>query len=443
MPRLRQFLDRFILSGVDQRSAPGEQAPGDASRLQYLADRIKEQEAEITRLKETDAKRSALYRKNAAKWRKKQTEVRKVREKNRVYRRLLRQRRDRLRENSQRLRELEHDHLQAARYQAYGISGDAVPQSFTSHPASNAFGWLTRLWADRSLLPWRHWMRLGSYFQYDPRPVECDAIPQIRRTLGNWPRISLVTPSYQQAAFLKATMDSVIGQDYPNLEYIVMDGGSTDGSVDLIRSQEARLAHWQSRPDGGQAAAVRAGLERSDGEIMAWLNSDDVIFPGTLAYVADYFQRNPDVDVVYGHRIILNEKGLETGRWILPPHDPEILPWADFIPQECTFWRRRIYEKVGGMNPDFQFALDWDLFLRFQRAGARIVRLPYFMGGFRIHAAQKNAVTIGTDGFREMRKIREEALGANFQRGGLHKRINWLQARAVATTWLWRMGIRW
>ncbi len=447
MPRLREIVDRVLLSAVERRERNRTDPNGDeaeaARSRRLLMSIIEEREAEIARLKETDEKRRQLYRDNSRKWREKQAEVRRIRKTNRTLRRLLRRRRDRLRELLQRLKGFERKQLEYARGNAHALAGETVPFDFSNDLGQSALEGLTRFWAQHSLLPWRHWMRLGTYRQYDPRPLIVDKLPRVSFASREWPRISLVTPSYQQAHYLEETIRSILDQDYPNLEYLVMDGGSVDGSVDIIRRYEDRLAYWQSCPDGGQAAAVRAGLERADGEIMGWLNSDDLIFPGTLAYVADYFRRHPDVDVVYGHRVILNESGFETGRWILPPHDPELLPWADFIPQECTFWRRKIYERVGGMDPDFRFALDWDLFLRFQKAGARIVRLPYFMGGFRVHPEQKNAVTIGTDGFQEMRKIRERALGEVFQRGGLHKRINWLQAKAVLATCLWRCGIRW
>src|SRR5690606_19682332 len=121
------------------------------------------------------------------------------------------------------------------------------------------------------------------------------------------PKISIVTPSYNQRRFLGWTMRSVLLQRYPNLEYIVMDGGSTDGSAEYIASVGDRLAHWQSAPDGGQAAAVRAGLDRSTGEICAWLNSDDMLAPGALQFVAEYFRRNPEVDMVYSNRVFVDE----------------------------------------------------------------------------------------------------------------------------------------
>lgn len=238
-------------------------------------------------------------------------------------------------------------------------------------------------------------------------------------------------------------MRSLLDQNYPQLEYLVLDGGSKDGSVDIIKKYESRLTYWQSQPDGGQAAAVRTGLEMATGDIMAWLNSDDLILPGTLAYVGDYFARNPDVDVIYGHRLIINELSHEVARWVLPPHDAELLLWADFIPQETCFWRRSIYEKIGGMDPTFQFALDWDLLLRLQKGGGRMVRLPYFLGAFRMHSEQKNAVTINTDGYKEMQLLRKRELGEEFNRGGLARRVNRAQIKSLISTYLMRLGIRW
>lgn len=448
MPRLRHLLDSLFLTLIERR--PAESRPpggeGDAAQppspreIQALVRLIRDRDAEIARLKAAGDKRAEVFRRNMKAWRQKQRESRKLRKKGRTYRYLLRKRRGQIRAMRQRIRDLERKIASMAAKTA--AAGEEVPLPFDDPPARNGMNWIGRLVADATTWQWRHWMRLGSYFQYDPRPVEPDAIPAVRRIPGGWPKFTLVTPSYQQAPYLEHTLRSVLDQDYPNLEYFVLDGGSKDGSVDIIRNHEPRLAGWDSRPDGGQAAAVREGLSRGTGEIMGWLNSDDVIFPGTLAYVADYFAQHPDVDVVYGHRIVIDRQGYETARWVLPPHDPEFLLWADFIPQECTFWRRRIYEAVGGMDPTFQFALDWDLFLRFQRAGAKIVRLPYFLGGFRIHPDQKNAVTIRSDGHREMMRIRREALGDLFQRGGLEKRMNWFQTKAVLTTILWRMGLR-
>jgi hypothetical protein len=145
---------------------------------------------------------------------------------------------------------------------------------------------------------------------------------------------------------------------------------------------------------------------------MAWLNSDDLLLPGALAHVAQFFNEHPDVDVVYGHRILIDENDQEVGRWLLPKHDNAVLSWADYVPQETLFWRRRIWDKVGGrVDESFRFAMDWDLLVRFREAGARFHRLPRFLGAFRVHAQQKTSAAISDIGHVEMARIRKRTLG--------------------------------
>ena len=203
------------------------------------------------------------------------------------------------------------------------------------------------------------------------------------------PAISIVTPSFNQGRFLERTILSVLDQDYPRLEYVVQDGGSTDETERVIDLHAERLHHHEMRSDEGQGHAINLGFEHTSGEIMAYLNSDDVLLPGTLSYVARYFQSHPDVDVVYGHRVLIDEDDMEIGRWAMPRHDDEVLSWADFVPQETMFWRRDIWERSGGaMDHQWSLVLDWDLIPRFRDAGANFVRLPRFLGAFRIHEVQ-------------------------------------------------------
>jgi glycosyltransferase involved in cell wall biosynthesis len=216
----------------------------------------------------------------------------------------------------------------------------------------------------------------------------------------------------------------VVDQEYPRLEYIVQDGGSTDESLSLIRKYEAKLASWDSSPDRGQTHAINRGMRKTTGEIMAFLNSDDILLPGSLAYVAAYFRRNPHVDVVYGHRLLINERGQDIGRWVLPPHDDNAIVFADYVPQETMFWRRRAWERVGSqLDESFCFALDWDLILRFRAAGLQFVRLPRFLGGFRITEEQKTTQLIQTVGAREMARLRERELGREPSRREIRKGI--------------------
>jgi glycosyltransferase involved in cell wall biosynthesis len=258
----------------------------------------------------------------------------------------------------------------------------------------------------------RTWLapRIGQLTHYAPRPL---ILPrsyfQPVRCSRELPTVSIVTPSFQQCAFLARTMGSVIGQGYPALEYVVQDGGSSDGSVDVIRSHSNLLFCWASEPDDGQADAINRGFAPTSGEIMAYLNSDDVLLPGALQYVGAFFAQHPEVDVVYGDRIMLDEHDREVGRWILPRHDDRVLRVADFVPQETLFWRRRIWEAAGGrVDTSFSYALDWDLLLRFQNAGAHMVHLPRFLGAFRIHETQKTTAALPI-GMEEVALLRERA----------------------------------
>jgi glycosyltransferase involved in cell wall biosynthesis len=201
-------------------------------------------------------------------------------------------------------------------------------------------------------------------------------------------------------------MQSVLSQNYANLQYIVMDGGSTDGTWEKIEHLRPLLAHAHSGPDGGQAAAINAGMRKADGEILAWLNGDDMLLPGALAYVANFFETHADVDAIYGHRVIINGEGLEIGRWVLPPHSSGVLSWMDFVPQETMFLRRRTFETVGfRVDESFHFALDWDLLLRLRDAGTRFKRLPRYLGAFRVHQTQKTSAAWLLDGVAETSRL--------------------------------------
>lgn len=226
------------------------------------------------------------------------------------------------------------------------------------------------------------------------------------------PLISIVTPSYNQAQFLPRTINSVLDQEYPNLEYIVQDGGSKDGSADILRRFDNRLTRWCSARDRGQTNAINLGFAGTTGEIMAWLNSDDLLLPGALNYVAHYFEKHPDVDVIYGSRYIIDENDLEIGRWMMPPHDDAFLRWVDYVPQETLFWRREIWERAGGkVDESFDFAMDWDLLLRFQAAGAKFACLPRYLGAFRVTENTKTTTKIKTVGKSEVERLRFRSLG--------------------------------
>jgi glycosyltransferase involved in cell wall biosynthesis len=263
------------------------------------------------------------------------------------------------------------------------------------------------------------------------------------------PQIGIVTPSFRQPGFIESTMLSVLNQNYPKLLYVVQDGGSPDMSPEIIARHAGRLRAWESAPDGGQGDAIRKGFARIEAElqpddVMAYLNSDDFIVPRALRFVGEYFASHPEVDVIYGHRIIIDGDDREVGRWIMPRHDAAALEWIDYVPQETLFWRKRAWDLAGGIDPSFHFALDWDLLARFQRAGCRMVRLPYFLGCFRVHEGQKTHHAIHTTGAEEMSRVRarfnpgQESDFATIDRYARKTRFRGaLDARLLA------LGVRW
>jgi glycosyltransferase involved in cell wall biosynthesis len=219
-----------------------------------------------------------------------------------------------------------------------------------------------------------------------------------------YPKISIVTPSYNQAQYIGWTVRSVFLQRYPDLEYVMMDGGSKDGTLDVLEPYRDRFAHFVSERDNGQSDAIARGFERTTGEIMAYLNSDDMLAPGTLRWVADFFARHPDVDAVYSHRITVDGDNKVAWYWILPEHSDWYMTRWDLIPQETCFWRRRIFEKVGNVDPTYRFAMDYDLFVRFMQAG-RMARADRFLGVFREHAAAKTSQLNATVGQQECKRV--------------------------------------
>ncbi|MFZ5512575.1 MAG: glycosyltransferase family 2 protein [Pseudomonadota bacterium] len=203
------------------------------------------------------------------------------------------------------------------------------------------------------------------------------------------PRISLVTCSYQQAGYLEATLRSVLEQGYDDLEYIVIDGGSSDGSADIIRAYGSRLAYWVSEPDRGQTDALAKGFRRSTGEVLGWLCSDDLLLPGALRSVGEFFAAHPRVQAVYGDSLWIDG----AGRFLRPKKEMPFNRFVflydhNYIPQPSMFWRRSLFEAVGGLDPDFNLAMDSDLWERFS-ARTAIAHLPRYLSCMRFYPEQK------------------------------------------------------
>ena len=206
---------------------------------------------------------------------------------------------------------------------------------------------------------------------------------------NHWRRITVVTPSFNQAIFIEETIRSVLLQGYPNLEYIVMDGGSTDGSVEIIKKYEKHLAYWTSQKDGGAADAISKGFDKGTGSIFAYLNSDDLYLPGTINHVVT---STTDADVVYGNTYWIEETGKVIGEQRQTPFTTMgYLYGGSTLQQPATFWKRDLYLKCGGMSPSFRFAFDTDLFFRFAVQGARFKHVNKFVASFRIHPQSKSS----------------------------------------------------
>lgn len=254
-------------------------------------------------------------------------------------------------------------------------------------------------------------VRLGRLHQSPPKPMSVTAI-DFAGNIDGLPSISLVTPSFNQADFVGKTIESVLSQGYPDLEYIVQDACSNDGSAEILRSFDGRPVEIHIERDSGQADALNRGFVRTSGEVMGYLNSDDLLLPGMLHNVGIYFRDHPEVDVVYGNRLIVDEQAREIGRWILPGHDEQLLRYIDYVPQESMFWRRRIWDKAGSrIDAGLRFAMDWELILRFVDAGAVFRHVPRLIGVFRVHGAQKSQADFVKHGAQEIGNLRRSRYG--------------------------------
>jgi glycosyltransferase involved in cell wall biosynthesis len=280
---------------------------------------------------------------------------------------------------------------------------------------------------------------MWTYEQHSPRQIDVLSQHTAPALPAEAPRIAIVTPSYNQARFLRATIDSVLAQDYPKLLYHVQDGGSDDGSVGILESYGDKVS-WQSKPDKGQADAVNLGFAGVDCEIMAYLNSDDTLLPGALAHVVNFFQARPDVDLVYGHRIFIDSDGLEIGRALLPAHSEKALLYAGYIPQETMFWRRRVWDTVGAMDANFQYALDWEFMLRAHVAGFKFARARRFLACFRVHDRQKTTSNYDV-GRKEMTALRLKYLGHAPTQREIFRAISPYLARQFIFHWSYRLGL--
>jgi glycosyltransferase involved in cell wall biosynthesis len=212
--------------------------------------------------------------------------------------------------------------------------------------------------------------------------------------MSGLPLVSIVTPSFNQARYIEATIQSVLGQEYPRLEYLIVDGGSTDGTVEIIKKYEGRIGWWVSEQDQGQTDAINKGFARAQGDILAWLNSDDTYEPGAVAAAVQYLVEHPEVGMVYGDCNFINEEGRVIGKFGAAQTDYRLLRQGYVhIPQQTMFFRADLWKQVGPLDPSFYFAMDYDLWTRLA-ARTTLKYVPQTWANFRLHTSGK---TIAAD----------------------------------------------
>ncbi len=206
------------------------------------------------------------------------------------------------------------------------------------------------------------------------------------------PLVSIVTPSFNQVQFLEQTILSVLEQDYPHIEYLIVDGGSTDGSLELIQRYAPHLTWWVSEPDQGQTDAINKGFSHARGEILAWLNSDDTYQPGAISQAVEYLQSHPEVGMVYGDANLIDASGNIIGKFPARQTDYRRLRRGYVhIPQQASFFQASLWKQVGPLDPSFYFAMDYDLWVRLARI-SELHYCPNLWADFRLHGSGKSVV---------------------------------------------------
>lgn len=231
------------------------------------------------------------------------------------------------------------------------------------------------------------------------------------------PKVSIVTPSYNQGKFVEKTILSVLCQNYSNLEYIFVDAVSNDETPDILERYRDRIDVLIIEPDKGQTDALNKGFQRATGDILAYINSDDCYAnPRVISTAVQHFLDNPEIDVIYGRRNVIDDEGKFLHCMPYRPFSKDMLMLSDYIPQECVFWRRSIFEKSGFyVDMSFDFAMDYELWFRFLDHGAKFLSVNTFFGLFRWYADQKSQDQWRTKGLPEIARLHQKYLNQEIE----------------------------
>ena len=252
------------------------------------------------------------------------------------------------------------------------------------------------------------------------------------------PTVSIVTPSFNQARFLEAAIQSALSQDYPRIEYIIVDGGSTDGSADIIKKYSDKLAWWVSEKDRGQTDAINKGFARASGQIFAWINSDDTYEPRAVGQAVRFLLDHPEVGMVYADCNYINEQGRVIGKFPAAQTDlPRLRRGYVHIPQQTMFFRAELWKQVGPLDPSFYFAMDYDLWTRIAARAELRYLAEQTWANFRIHASGK---TVAADD-----RCWPEMLRVHYRDGGSFFSpivAKYYVRKLIAPLWNWRFRKR-
>lgn len=257
-------------------------------------------------------------------------------------------------------------------------------------------------------------------------------------TSSNLPKVSIIMPSFNQGQFLESSIHSVLEQDYPNIEYILVDGGSKDASVEIIKKYKDHLAWWVSEKDKGHADALNKGFSHATGEILAWLNSDDLYFPNAVSEAVSILTSRSDVGMVYGDADLIDDSGVTVGKFASKQTSyRQMLRGSVHIPQATTFIRADVWRQVGPLDLSLFFSFDYDLWVKIAKV-SKVLYVPKRWAKFRIHGAGKTIVNDDRC-YPDMLRVLERETGSNW--------LSWLRLRMLARkafySWMpWKFRLR-